>query len=340
MEQYGPFQRWFGDFGGGFCLDDITNYDQEQVARRLAGYLSQEEFLPLFQSMLELILPDGPQPPARFSLPEGRILYRVDNLSWYYNLAGQLALAKLDGKQILCTGTRVDSQCRLLAHTARTLGMELHLILSRSQAQNETLVAELTQLGCVLDRETCVKWPDSPYAYAMYHCESSLTVFVLVLEANFGAYPYPSLAGLLAGKYGAQLYAQAARLPIDGIAVPVVTGTEAVGVLPPWLNAAPHPLLMTVEDPICEEYHVTDMGTYTLATRSALREEPNTTLCPELVSWWRTAKVVRLGCDHYKAVDTDWLSSCGLTPAGARAAALAFSPTPCQSLLIPEVRHG
>lgn len=340
MEEYGPFQRWFGDFGGGFCADDITNYDQEQLARRLADRLADPSFEPLFQSMLKLVLPAGLRAAACFELADKRRLYRADNLSWYYSLAGQLALAQLDGKTRLCAGTRVDLECLILARAAQALGMELTLVLSRNQAQNHSLAEELSALGCIVDRTTCVKWPDSPYAYAMYHCESTPDVYVLTLEANFGCYPYPSLTGILAGKFGEALYNQSSGLSIDGVVVPIVTGTEAVGALRPWLKSDSGAALMTVEQPICEEYHITDMGAYTLATRSADSEEPNTTLCPELVSWWRSAKVARLGCDHYKAVDTAFLSGFGFTPAGARAAALALSQTDCRSLLILEVHHG
>lgn len=339
MEEYKPFRRWFGDFGGGFCADDITNYDQEQLARRLAGHLSRPEFQPMFSNMLELVLPAGPRKITPFDLADGTRLYCAENLSWYYNLAGQLTLARLEGKRKLCAGTRDDRECLVLARAARTLEMELTLVLSRSQARKPALIEELRALGSLVDDTTCVKWPDSPYAYAMYRCESSADVYVPTLEANFGPYPCPSLTGLLAGIFGTELRARTAPLPIDGVVVPIVTGTGAVGVLQPWLEDGSDAALMTVERPICEEYHVTDMGTYTLATRSAESEEPNTTLCPEMVSWWRGAKVARLGADHYKAVDTSHLAGLSLSPTAARAAALALSQTICGNLLILEVRH-
>ena len=339
MEEYGPFRRWFGDFGGGFCADDITNYDQEQFARRLADHLACPEFQPLFSDMLDLILPTGSHELTCLALDSGQKLYRADNLSWYYNLAGQLTLARLEGKDKLCAGTRVNAECLILARAAQSLGLKLTLVLSRAQAGDPNLIAELQTMGCVIDDTTCVKWPDSPYAYAMYHRESSTDVYVPALEANFGNYPYPSLVGLLAGKFGADLYHRTARFPIDGLVVPIVTGTEAVGVFQPWLEAGSGTALMTVERPVSEEYHVTDMGTYTLATRSAETEEPNTTLCPELVSWWRSAKVARLGADRYKSVDVSALAGLNLTPPAARAAALALSHTNCSTLLILEVRY-
>lgn len=340
MEQHIPFRRWFGDFGGGFCADDITNYDQEQYAKRLAHYLGSSEFRSLFHRMLNLLLPHAESSICCCDLEGGRRLYLARNLSWYYNLAGQLALAQLEGKQKLCTGTRVREECRIVAKAAQALEMQLTIVLSREQSEDTDLINELTHLGCTVDSTTCVKWPDFPYAYAMYHCESSPDVYVLALEANFGCYPYPSLVGLLAGEFGKQLYSQAAGLPIEGIVVPIITGTEAVGAFHPWVDAGTNISLMTVEQPICEEYHVTDMGTYTLSTRSAEQEQSNTSLCPELVSWWRGAKVSRLGCDHYKKVETGWLACTDLTPAGARAAALAFAQSQCSSLLILEVYYG
>ena len=340
MEQYEPFQRWFGDFGGGFCADDITNYDQEQFARRLARHLNSPEFQPLFQKMLALILP-SPEPSVQhYELEGGKHLYLASNLSCYYNLAGQLALAQLEGKQKLCAGTRVKEECRILAKAAQVLKMQLTLVLSREQALDHNFINELTLLGCTVDQSTCVKWPDFPYAYAMYHCESSPDVYVMALDANFGSYPYPSLVGLLAGEFGKKLYAQTAALPVEGIVVPITTGTEAVGAFRPWIDTDARISLMTVEHPISEEYHTTDMGTYTLSTRSAEHDEPNTTLCPELVSWWRGARVARLGCDHYKKVTSSWLAHLDLTADGARAATLAFAQSQHNALLILEVPHG
>lgn len=337
MKEFEPLRRWFGDWGGGFCADDITNYDQEQYAKGLARRVKSQQFRDLQEEIFHDVLGCSWDEVRQFELESGKHLYVTKNLSWHCNLAGQLAMARLEGRERLCGGTRERWQCLCAARAAQKLGMELTLVLSREQAQDDDFVAQLEALGCIADRKTCVDLPDSPYAYAMYRCESS-PVYVLVLEANFGPYPCPALAGLLAGRFGEKLLDLTRNIELDSVMVPITTGTEAVGVFNPWLNSGREGKLMTCESLISEEYHIIDMANYTLATRSAEKDQPNTTLCPELVDWWRMAKVLRLGCDRCHGVDTGAGERIGLSPASARAMALAFERG-ATDLLILEVPH-
>lgn len=311
--------KWFGDFGGDLSTGDLD----ERPARRageiqslLPGAAFEEEF----GRVLALV---RPQPPAvrRQTTAGGRTLLCVPDVAWKYNLAGQLALARLRGVRHLCAGTFRKEQALAAAAACEALGLRLSLMLGRLPGADEALVRQLEQHGCEVDAQSCVQMFDLPHLYApkLFSMEDP-EVEAFPFAANYGDYPAPALAGALAGLYGKWLRARVG-VP-DVVAVPIADGTGAVGVLSAYIDEPCR--CATVERPIAQEYHNGE----TLTTRAADNEEDNTVICPQLAHWWRSARVLRLGCDRFRPVDTSGWAGLGLSGAAARAAALADQAVP------------
>lgn len=319
---------WFGDFGGDLSTGDLDTRPAclaAQARRLMIGDAFEEEFW----RVIELIAPGEPAV-RRAQTRDGLELICVPDDGWKYNLAGQLALARLRGANRLCAGTFQKDYALAAAAACKALGLELSLMLSRALGQDDALVEQLKACGCRLDVESCVSMYDLPHLYApkiFPMAEPGVEAFAFT--ANYGDYPAPALAGALAGIYGKRLKTLVG-VP-DAVVVPITEGTGAVAVLQAYLKE--RCVCTTVEQPIAQEYHNGE----TLVTRAADEDAPNTVLCPELAWWWRSAKVLRLGCDRMRPVDADAFLALGLSAAAARGAALAAAAVPgCKTMMIVE----
>lgn len=161
-----------------------------------------------------------------------------------------------------------------------------------------------------------------------------LNSFIIQFTANYGTYPQPALIGALAGIYSEDIKKRLVEIP-DCLVVPIEDGTEAIAAFKEFLTEDCR--LITVEDTIAQEYHLIDYFTYTLATRSAGKEQMNTTICPELAHWWREGIVTRAGCDRIKPLDTSYLSNIDLSPSAKRAVAIAIEMNQYNKILVTEV---
>lgn len=326
-------KRWFGDFGGGFCADDMRTASNPPKTVWFEQVLQSAPFEQAFQEALSLILPQT-SAWSRYDLDGGKVIV-APNLSWYYNLAGQLSIPRLLGKTKVYAGVYRDDYALCIAKACRELGLKLTLVLSRAQANNPELIEQLKALECGLDAETCRHLIDLPYAYAERVDPDPDAGYVMALEANWGAYPVPALVGTMAGIFGATLKS-CLEDEVTLCVTPITTGTEAVGAFKAFLPT--DCVLATCEEPIAQEYHITDLGAYTLSTRSAMRESLNTSLCPEMVDWWRKGRVIRLGCDTLRPVPCETFLQLGLNPLAARAAALARDRLGEGTMLVLEVK--
>ncbi|NMC64313.1 MAG: hypothetical protein GYA55_14205 [SAR324 cluster bacterium] len=324
----------FGDFGGNDCVNDFDFNRKNPDTSKIEKIIISDEFEKEFRNILSTILPEGISVKTH-GMKGGQTLYVVPAKAKVYNLAAQLTFAKLVGEKKVFVGTYLKNIALLAAQACKAHDLSLIVKLSRVLCSDADLVKDLKALGAEVDDTTCIQYFDLPYAYSEEPFVSKPEFHVAPIEANYGLYPKPAITGLFAGIFGMDVLAQLGKTP-ECCVVPITTGTEAIGTFKALLNTTCK--LATAEELIAQEFHLIDTGTYTLSTRSSNKEQDNTTLCPELVSWWRTAKVMRLGCDRIYPVDTSLLNSFNLSLLTARAAALAIEATHCKEILVLEVK--
>ena len=322
--------RWFGDFGGdAFDNDFVTQPDK---GPQIINALCAEDFEPCFREILSAILPA----PLRINsvfLQRGTELLLAPAYGKYYSLAGQLALARMQKKTQIYTATYSREVAQAVATACQRFGFELTIFLGAKLSQDAQLVQTLKDQNHHVDHQMSSELLDLPYFYLEPGITDRSTSFVLQAGANYGNYPQPALVGVLAGLYGQDLKRALPTTP-ECLVVPISDGTEAIGAFKAFMEDECR--LITVEEAVSQEYHIVDYFSYTLSTRSADAEKPNTTICPELAYWWRQGKVLRLGCDRIRPVNTSDLVDAGLSPLTARAAALALEQKEFHRMLVLE----
>ncbi len=324
--------KHFGDFGGNNDMSDFETGRLNPDIDGITKIIESDQFEETFRNILPLVC-DGFSI-SSYDLDGGRKLYTAPALGRRYALAARLAHAKCMGKTSAVLGSGDRTIVQLAAAACKEIDLKLSITLSKALAQDAAFVAALRDLGAEVDDKTCVELFDQPYAYVEVPFTSDPVDYIIQVDANYGVWPKPALTGVFAGLYGADLLEKLGKAP-EACVVPIQDGTEAVGVFKALKNTACK--LATCEDAVAQEFHLIDTGAYTLATRSAVEDIPNTSICPELADMWHKAQVCRLGCDRLYAVDTSALDATGLPAAAKRAAALAFEALDCKELLVLEV---
>ena len=317
---------WFGDFGGDIYTGDQTTY--EEKTKQIQEAISTERFEEDFWKIRRMILPREIKV-KEYDLRKDRKLIVVPGFARYYNIAGQLALAKALGKKKILLGAEEKEAALTIGGACKELGFDMLAFLSCDLAEDQEFLSELKSFGCETDTETCKTYFDMPYVHVISASARMPESMVLPVTANYTEYPYPSLAGKFAAIYGTEIRKLVGEEP-DCIAAAIHDGTEAVGLLKAYRGTTCR--LVTVERTVAQEYHSGE----SLMTRSADKAERNTILCPELANWWRMAEVMRLGCDRLLTVQTDWLEDTDLTPNLARAVTLVYERTGCKKLMAVE----
>ncbi len=324
-------KKWFGEFGG-----DVFDNDFQAIhdsAETIEKILCTEIFAEKFREILEIVLPK-PLEIRRRSFDDQTELILFPAYGKYYSIAGQLALAQIQNKKKIYTAAYSGKAAEAIAKACHFLGMELKIILGRELSSDQERIAYMESLGAEVDSKTSTDLLDLPHYYLKPMIKDPVYSSLLYVTANYGTYPYPSLVGELAGIYGRDLRELLTEVP-DCLVVPIEDGTEAIALFKAFLNDGC--ALVTVEEPISQEYHLIDCCTYTISTRSADREQRNTTICPELANWWREGRVMRLGCDRIKPVDISKLGRPEISPSTARAVSLACERTTSKKMLVMEV---
>lgn len=324
-------KKYFGDFGGNI---DMSDFETAMLSPDVAGIralIESDEFARAFREILPLVC--GGFEVRSFDLPGGRTLRVVPALAKRYILAARLAYAKCRGKAGVAIGSDDADTIRLACDAAQKLGFPVKATLSRALSLEGSLAAELRARGVEVDDVSCVELTDMAYGHAEPH-DADPEFCVLELEANYGAWPIPALTGVFAGLYGADVLDRLGAAP-EACVVPITTGTEALAMIKGFSGTGCR--LATCEPTVAQELHTIDYFAYTLATRSADEEKPETSICPELADLWRKNKVLRMGCDRILAVDVSALEAAGLSGPAKRAAALALEAMDCKDLLVVEV---
>ena len=323
--------KYFGDFGGDYSERDTVAPGKRTRAEYLEALLSSRAFAEKLDACLQVILPQTVDFQT-YTLADGRRVHTAPALSRYYILAGYLAITAFDKRDKAVMGTYSREMAVAFARACRDLNFGARVCLSRALSEDTGLLEQLKNLRAEIDDRTCLELFDAPYAYVNF--DDAQGYSIVPVEANYGPYPQAALTGLLASLYGEDLkQAMGGELP-ECVAVAVTTGTEAVGTFSALINGGC--ALATVEETVAKEFHLEDSGCYTLSTRSADYDEPDTTICPQLAHWWRMGKVARLGCDRIFPVDTAFLSELPLSRRAARAVALAFEALDCRDVLVLE----
>ena len=326
-------RTWFGDFGGDAAIGDTNALLQGGLAAAVEGALADPRFETEFRGALAALGQDSPIGIAEYRTAAGTRVRIAPGLGVVYNIAGQLAVARLLGRNRIFAGSKDEQVVRLLAGGTAALGLHLKVILGRALSADRALVDELRSAGVEVDDHTCVEAFDLPESYVEEPFAGPVPGWVMPLLANSGSAPMPAIAGTMAALYGAELAAGLDGLP-SAIAAVTTDGTNALGALKEFLGS--DCLLATVEDPVAQEFHIIDHGCYTLSVRRAAGSGPNLSLCPELVDLWRKGRVQRLGCDRLTGVESAELRALGLDPVAARAAVLTVEATGATDILIVE----
>lgn len=326
-------RTWFGDFGGDAGIGDTNALLQGDLAAAVEAALADPGFEAGYRQALAALGYGTSIDIADHRTTAGVRVRVAPGLGVVHNIAGQLAVARLLGRDRVFAGSKDEKTVRLLARGTVALGLRLKVILGRTLAADRGLVDELRSTGVEVDDHTCVEAFDLPESYVEEPFAGPVPGWVMPLLANSGSAPLPAIAGTMAALYGADLAARLDGRP-SAIAAVTTDGTNALGALKAFLGS--DCLLATVESPIAQEFHIIDHGCYTLSVRRAARGEPNISLCPELVDLWRKGRVQRLGCDRLTPVDVAELRALGLGEAAARAAALTHEATGATDILIVE----
>lgn len=323
-------QPYFGDFGG-MLIPDSFMPDLLAFAEDARQIVVTDAFETWRRKALE-----GVAAPvlAHAGEQEGVMLYLAPSRARYYVAAGHLALARVRGTAVVNIGAKSAALARFAAAACSKLGLHGHITLSRSLSSDEALKEELKSYGCALDDTTCVKLYNRPEAYAFQRYIGNRPGSSFIpFGAEVGAYPFPALSGLFGELFGRDLIEQLPSMP-DGVAVTMQSGTAAVSVFRALENVGC--ARITVEEPVCQEFHGEYCGCVTLSVRFSRPTEYHTVICPQLADMWRVAGVRRLGCDNYYQAKAEG----GVSAAARRAAHLVRARLPeIRSLLIVEGEH-
>jgi hypothetical protein len=326
-------RTWFGDLGGDAGIGDTNALLQGDLAAAVEGVLADPRFEAEFRQALEALGQGDPIAISDCRTAAGVRVRVAPGLGVAYNIAGQLATARLLGRNRVFAGSKDERIVRLLARGTIARGLRLKVILGRTLTADLLLVDELRSAGVEVDDRTCVEAFDLPESYVEEPFAGPVPGWVMPLLANSGSAPMPAIAGTMAALYGDDLLTVLDRPPA-AVAAVTTDGTNALGALKAFLDS--DCLLATVEGPVAQEFHIVDHGCYTLSVRRAARREPNVSLCPELVDLWRKGRVQRLGCDRLTGIDSAELQALGLGETAARAAVLAVEATAATDILIVE----
>ena len=330
--QNAELRTWFGDFGGDVCVNDTDLALKEDFASEVNSVLADAAFEGAFHEALDVVLRSINTASRTIETKNNRTIELVPNLGIWYNMAGQLAIAKLLGRKRIFAGSKCKKAVRILAESCQALGFSLSLFLGRELCGDAELKEALGATGADLDAKTCAGLLDLPEAYIAAPFSRPVDGWMLPLTANYAPAPRPAIVGILSGLYGEELRR---RLPApDCVAAMMSDGTGALGVLKAYIDTDTP--LYTVEDLIAQEYHILDHNCYTISVRSSKSQDMPLSLCPELVNLWRRGRVVRLGSDRIIPVDTTALEEQDLSAAAARAAALVMEATEAKHIVLVE----
>ena len=313
---------WFKDLGGTIFRNEFNNYGFE-LRDRLEEILLSDKFEEYFKEILQDMLPSGFE--IRYKKTDKQQIAMIPAYGKIYALAGQLAIAK-------CMNMPITFACdlreyaRIIADSARKSNIRCNAVLSDALNRDEELMNELKEKGCEFPfGDICSLTSDYPSEYIYMDEKNS---FGVSLYANTMYFPYDGLIGMLAALYGKEVRAKLKWKP-DCVVVPIREGTEALALFKSFEDECG---LDSCEELVSAEYRLRG----SISTRSSRKEQPNTVLCPELVSLWRQAKVRRLGCDRMQKVHTEAYRDLNLNDTTLRALVLSLEENDAQNILLME----
>ena len=322
--------EFFGDFGGSMMTDSDIFVNRHR-AELWEKAISSEEFDRLYPEYLKLTANDIRK--QKFGLTDGTEITYIEDQSRYYSMAAQLAVAKITEKTEIDAGLYLKDVALKLSSVCKQLGFTCKIVLSQELSRDEELVKTLEADGTTVDNTTCLKLYDLPHALferAFFNPENN---FVYLAEGNLGIYPKPGLIGLTYTLFGKEVLKEAGDF--DCCVVPTATGSEALGIFKLLIEKGSDVKLVTVEEPICQEYHLSESGTYTICTKPAHKDQQiNTTICPELANWWRLGSVVRLGADKLTVDDLSLSEELPINHQSKRAIALTKQRFESRKMLV------
>lgn len=324
-------KQWFGDFGGGFCINDTANerYNHPEIAAVEA--IETDAFEENFRKVIKELVPELKT--KETVLANGTKVTIVPPLGRYYNVAGHVALALTQGKDEIYNGTYNAETALALAKLANRFNLKLELHLGAKISKDKELVEKIKALGTEPDDKLADELFDMPYVYVLAPFTNPRPGVTVTDTANYGDYPGPALAGLLASIYGEDLKGKFGT-DFDAVVVPTVEGTNALSIFKAYKHEKAD--LISVEETVAQEFHLIDHNCYTVSVRRSDHDEMNLTLCPELVDMWRNAVVSRLGADRIRKYDDSVCADLNTNKLTKRAIALALEKSDYKNILVME----
>ena len=291
----GHFREQFGEFGGRYFDGEFLDMGSERNAR-----LEELIQVPEFEEELRKEVSDHVQIKADRFTYKNRNYISVSGYGKVYAIVGQILLAHKLGLDTVNMGTRSAYCAKLAAGYASAKGMKINICLSAKLSQNKKLVEDLKKVNANVDDSKCQAVFDIPEIFAFGNVMTNPNSFMIYDGANASNYPSPDLVGKLSSLYLKDLEGTVDLDQIDSFLVTIEEGTDAVGLYEYLTEKGIERQIITCEKAICQEYHNGE----SLITRAADPQEAYTTICPELAYLWRMGKVIRLGCDSYRILNT------------------------------------
>ena len=323
--------RWFGEFGGSFCINDTGNLRYGHPEIEYLEAVKTDLFEQNLRKVLAVIVPEIRA--KEIKLSNGGKATIVPRYGKKYNVAGHVALALTLGKKQLYVGTYSEEVVLDLLKIVPEFNMKLKIVMGDKLSEKNELISKLEEINADVDSKTSSELFDMPYAYLLPPFMDPLPGMVITDTANYNDYPAPALAGLLSSIYGEDIK-KIYGTNFDAITVPTVEGTNALSLIKPYINDSVDKI--TVEETICQEYYGIDHDCYTVIARRSDYDEMNITLCPELVNYWRTTKVIRLGAGRVKKVDLSTLEKEEISDLTKKAIILAQEYGNYKNMLVME----
>ena len=283
---------WFGEYGGCFVADAFSMYC-DNYYKQFVSAIESQDFTEKFNELKSKYQQE-------FKLLDDHTVLIPEN---YYAAIGTALLYKCLSKKQALIGCRYAQDALFAAKLCNDLDINAKMYVTKELAHNRSLINYLELSGIEVNTKNCEELINHPEMYCFQEwLAESKDKHIINFRANVGAFPQVNIASYFVRKYRDDFikFADDNGLKADKIAIPVISGTDALGIIDPEDQRE----YVTVEcDEFDDLYEELDSfcGTFTRVERNNYVDR---VLCPELCKLWDDKKVQRV-MKHKKDIDKD-----------------------------------